>query len=198
LFALSSHSPAASRCATRAYREGYNLGGAWERRGLMKGLFITLPFALAALSFVPASSLGQAARPSVYIEPEQRHLESDLAESITRKKVPVNVVSDRAQATYVLIVSPVRFETSPTDPFARYDPTQMTDVWVALSERTTNVVVWSDRMSEPTEGWRTEQSLANLIAKHLKKAIKKNPAGPENTEPHSHSIAAEVKSFFSH
>jgi hypothetical protein len=47
------------------------------------------------------SCFGQLARPTVYIEPQQG-FETYLAAAISKKNVPVDVVTDQTKANYVL------------------------------------------------------------------------------------------------
>jgi hypothetical protein len=51
--------------------------------------------------FVTSLSFAQVSRPTVYLEPQQG-FETYIAAAITKKSVPVDVVTDQTKATYVL------------------------------------------------------------------------------------------------
>lgn len=66
--------------------------------------------------FVLAASLscfGQQARLTVYIEPQQG-FETYLAAAISKKNVPVDVVTDETKAGYVLKAAPVEIKSEST------------------------------------------------------------------------------------
>ena len=168
----------------------------------MKGLFAALLSLLAMLGIVAPTSLGQVPKPSVYIEPYARFAVC-LATSMAKKKVPVNLVTNRAQAAYILSALPITTSTSDRSVFmdGYIDPhlIRVANTWVVLSDSTSSAVVWSDFLSEPAAGRRTEQQLADLAAKHLNKFLGKNHGAlPASAQPEkSHSMAALLKSLFS-
>jgi hypothetical protein len=59
------------------------------------------------------SCLGQQARPTVYIEPQQG-FETYLAAAVGKKAVPIDVVTDPSRANYVLKAAPVEIKTEST------------------------------------------------------------------------------------
>ena|SRR5579862_3905814 len=164
----------------------------------MKGLFEALLSLLAMLGIVAPTLLGQVPKPSVYIEPHGR-LASGLATSIAKKKVPVNLVTNRAQAAYILNAWPITTGTSHVSGVFHCVDITVVNASVDLRDSRSSVVVWADFLSEPTAGRRTEQELADLAAQRLKKFLDRNHGAlPASAQPEkSHSIAALVKSLFS-
>jgi hypothetical protein len=59
------------------------------------------------------SCFGQVPHPTVYIEPQQG-FETYLAAAISKKAVPVDVVTDQTRANYVLKAAPVEIKTEST------------------------------------------------------------------------------------
>ena len=74
----------------------------------MKRVPVLLLFAMFALP-----SLAQQVRPSVFIEP-QNGFETYVAAAIAKKKVPIDVVTDPALATYKLKTAPVEIKQEST------------------------------------------------------------------------------------
>jgi hypothetical protein len=68
---------------------------------------------LATLLLCSVASLAQLARPAVYIEP-QNGFEMYLAAAISKKNVPVDVVTDHTKATYLLKAAPIEIKTEST------------------------------------------------------------------------------------
>ena len=62
---------------------------------------------LFTLLLCSVASLAQLDRPTVYIEP-QSGFETYLAAAISKKGVPVDVVTDQTKATYLLKAAPLR------------------------------------------------------------------------------------------
>jgi hypothetical protein len=169
----------------------------------MRNEFAKVLFLLAMLGMMTLTSLGQASKPSVYMDP-QEPLAAFLAASMADRKVPIELVTDRARAAYILSTTRIRNRTSYEGTVlgwsANNDEIKVAEATVALIDSGSRVVVWSDFLREPTEGDKTEQSLADLAAKRLKKFIEKNhgdlAVGAKSER--SHSIAAMVGSLFSH
>src|SRR5262249_29731663 len=124
----------------------------------MKQAFVTLFSLLVMLGILAPISFGQIPEPSVYIEPDGR-FGTCLATAMDKRKVPASLVTNRTQAAYVLRASRIKTST-----VARYsfidgaiDGGEITiaDMAVDLSESASRVVVWSDVLSEPTEGRKT-------------------------------------------
>ena len=161
----------------------------------MTRLIAIVPSLLAMVAGVASTSAGQAVRPSVYIEPPGR-LGACLASSMVNESVPIALVTDRGQAAYVLSTSPITTGTA----YEGFLEFTVAKVSVVVQNSTSGTVVWTDFLSEPTEGSKTQQVLAERVAKRLKKVMQKNhgglagAGGPER----SHSIAALVGSVFHH
>lgn len=62
--------------------------------------------AIALVLFVSSMALAQS-RPTVYVEPQQG-FETYIAAAIAKKGVPVDVVTDKAKAIYVLRSAPLK------------------------------------------------------------------------------------------
>ena len=69
---------------------------------------------LFAMLLCSAASFAQLARPTVYIEP-QSGFETYLAAAISKKGVPVDVVTDQTKATYLLKAAPVEIRRNPRE-----------------------------------------------------------------------------------
>src|SRR5437870_12002953 len=63
--------------------------------------------------FVSVSCFAQLGRSTVYIEP-QSGFETYLAAAISKKSVPVDVVTDQTKETYLLKATPVEIKTEST------------------------------------------------------------------------------------
>lgn len=68
---------------------------------------------LLLVLFVTSLSFGEVSRPTVYLEPQQG-FETYLAAAITKKSVPVDVVTDQTKPTYVLKSAPVEVKSEST------------------------------------------------------------------------------------
>jgi hypothetical protein len=165
----------------------------------MKNNLTALASLLLMLGLISQASLGQISKPSVYIDPHGP-LVPYLAAAIANKKVPIELVTDRSSAVYILRTSDITTRTSYVGASLHTLELTVGAVTAVLSGSTSDTVVWSDSLSEPTEGNKTEQALAELVAKRLKKFVEKAHgdlaagAKPER----SYSIAALVGSLFSH
>lgn len=131
-----------------------------------------LVLVLVFVILVASPSFAQMSRPLVYIQPQQG-FEARLAASIARKNVPIDVITDRDGATYFLSVSPIRVST---DSECGWEGFFINDASAAveLSDRTSRRVVWVYSVRKPTEGRKTDQAVADDIAEHLKKFVRKN------------------------
>jgi len=71
------------------------------------------------------SCFAQVERPSVYIEPQQG-FDTYLAAAISKKNVPVDVVTDETRANFLLRAAPVEIKTESTaarvNNFETHDP----------------------------------------------------------------------------
>lgn len=134
----------------------------------------------AALLVIFAASLscfGQQAQPTVYIEPQQG-FETYLAAAISKKGVPVDVVTDQTKATYVLKAAPVEIKTESTGGkiarclFAYCAGIEdKGNVSVQLIATSSTKVMWAYSVNKQKGGSKNSQSMAEAVAKHLKEFV---------------------------
>jgi TolB-like protein len=129
--------------------------------------------------FTAAFSFAQQTRPTVYIEPQQG-FETYLAAAISKKSVPVDVVTDQSKATYVLKSAPVEVKSESTGGkiarclFANCVGIEdKGNVSVQLIEASSTKMVWAYSVNKQRSGSKDEQSMAEAVAKHLKDYVKK-------------------------
>jgi hypothetical protein len=144
----------------------------------MKILGLLLVFAASLSCF------GQVVRPTVYIEPQQG-FETYLAAAISKKSVPVDVVTDQAKANYVLQAAPVEIKTESTGGkiarclFAYCAGIEdKGNVSVQLIETSSTKVMWAYSVNKQKGGSKNSQSMAEAVAKHLKEFVE-HDAGKE-------------------
>jgi len=140
----------------------------------MKNLGLLLVF-VASLS-----CFGQPARPTVYIEPQQG-FETYLAAAISKKNVPVDVVTDQTRANYVLKAAPVEIKTESTGGkiarclFAYCAGIEdKGNVSVQFIETNSTKVLWAYSVNKQKGGSKNSQSMAEAVAKHLKDFVESN------------------------
>ncbi len=131
-------------------------------------------FGLLLLMFASVSSFGQLARPTVFIEPQQG-FETYLAAAVSKKNVPVDVVTDQTKATYVLRAAPVEVKTESTGGkiarclFAYCAGIEdKGNVSVQLIEGNSTKTLWAYSVNKQRGGSKNSQSMAEAVAKHLK------------------------------
>ena len=141
-------------------------------------------FGLLLVFAASLSCFGQLARPTVYIEPQQG-FETYLAAAISKKNVPVDVVTDQTKANYVLIAAPVEIKTESTGGkiarclFAYCAGIEdKGNVSVQLIATGSTKVMWAYSVAKQKGGSKNSQSMAEAIAKHLKDFVEHN-AGKE-------------------
>jgi hypothetical protein len=129
---------------------------------------------LFTLLLCSVASLAQAARPTVYIEP-QSGFETYLAAAISKKNAPVDVVTDRTKATYILKAAPVEIKSESTGGkiarclFAYCAGIEdKGNVSVQLIESGTSKMAWAYSVNKQRGGSKNSQSMAEAVAKHLK------------------------------
>ena len=129
---------------------------------------------LFTLLLCSVASLAQAARPTVYIEP-QSGFETYLAAAISKKNAPVDVVTDRTKATYILKAAPVEIKSESTGGkiarclFAYCGGIEdKGNVSVQLIESGTSKMAWAYSVNKQRGGSKNSQSMAEAVAKHLK------------------------------
>jgi len=135
---------------------------------------VGLLFTLLACS---VASFAQLARPTVYIEP-QSGFETYLAAAISKKSVPVDVVTDQTKATYLLKATPVEIKTESTGGkiarclFASCAGIEdKGNVSVQLLETSSTKMVWAYSVNKQRGGSKNSQSMAEAVAKHLKEFV---------------------------
>jgi len=131
------------------------------------------------------SCFGQQARPTVYIEP-QEGFESYLAAAISKKNVPVDVVTDQSLANYVLKAAPVEIKKESTGgKIARClfvycaGIEDRGNVSVQLIATSSSKVLWAYSVAKQKGGSKNSQSMAEAVAKHLKDFVEHNSSGKE-------------------
>lgn len=112
-------------------------------------------------------SYAQVPRARVYILSPQG-LDGALAASIPKKNPYIHVVTNRAEAAYVLSVSPLEITTSMT--FV----SKHVRASVMLIDRVSKQAVWVYDVWVEAEGRRNEQAVADKIAKAFDRFIQKN------------------------
>ena len=135
--------------------------------------------ALLLVLFVASMSFAQLGRPTVYIEPQQG-FETYLAAAMTKKNVPVDVVTDRTKATYVLKSAPVEVKSESTGGkiarclFAYCAGIEdKGNVSVQLIETTSTKMLWAYSVNKQRGGSKNQQSMAEAVAKHFKEFLEK-------------------------
>lgn len=126
------------------------------------------------LFLIVASSLSfaQYSRPTVFIEP-QAGFETYIAAAISKKHVPVDIVTDPAKATYLLRAAPVETKTESTgSKVARclflycIGMEDSANVSVQLIDAASTKMVWAYSVAKQNGRWN-QQSMAEAVAKHF-------------------------------
>ena len=132
-----------------------------------------LLFAVLACS----AQAAETARPTVYIE-TQNGFETYIAAAISKKQVPVDVVTDQTKATYVLKSAPIEIKTESTGGkiarclFAYCAGIEdKGNVSVQLIETSSSKMLWAYSVNKQKGGSKNTQSMAEAIAKHLKEFV---------------------------
>jgi hypothetical protein len=135
----------------------------------MKKLGLLLVFAVSLSCFGQ-----QAARTTIYIEPQQG-FETYIAAAISKKNVPVDVVTDQTKADYSLKAAPVEIKSESTGGkvarclFASCIGIEdKGSVSVQFIDTSSSKVLWAYSVNKQKGGSKNEQAMAEAIAKHLK------------------------------
>jgi hypothetical protein len=130
--------------------------------------------ATSLLLLMASSATAQLARPTVYIE-AQDGFDTYLAAAISKKHVPVDVVTDQSKATYILKSATVQIKTESTGgKIARclfascVGIEDKGNVSVQLIETSSSKMLWAYSVNKQRGGSKNEQSMAEAVAKHLK------------------------------
>jgi hypothetical protein len=141
----------------------------------MKQLGLLLVF---STSFV----IAQASRPTIYLEPQQG-FETYIAAAIAKKGVPVDVLTDKIRATYIMRSAPVEVKAESTGGkiarclFAYCAGIEdKGNVSVQLIEVGSTKMVWAYSVNKQRGGSKNQQSMAEAIAKHFKEFLPSAPA----------------------
>ena len=159
-------------------------------------------FGLLLVFAASLSCFGQ--QPTVYIEPQQG-FETYLAAAISKKNVPVDVVTDQTKANYVLKSAPVEIKTESTGGklarclFAYCAGIEdKGNVSVQLIGTSSTKVMWAYSVAKQRGGSKNSQSMAEAVAKHLKDFIESksgkeiltaDASAPETAQPESSPAA---------
>jgi hypothetical protein len=132
--------------------------------------------ALAVL--VQSVAFAQLDRPKIYIEP-QAGFETYIAAALTKKHVPVDVITDKTKATYILTAAPVETKSESTgSKITRClflycaGIEDRSNVSVQLIASSSSKVLWAYTVVKQNGG-HNEQSMAEAVAKHLKQFLEK-------------------------
>ena len=125
---------------------------------------------ICALVLTATSAFAQE-RPTLHIQAGEEGFESYVSAAITKKKVPVTILTTAEGADYVLKVAPIDVQKQSTGSkfarclFAYCDGIE--DRGVASVQLVKgNAVVWSYSVNKG-RGQKNKQSLAEAIAKHM-------------------------------
>jgi hypothetical protein len=150
------------------------------------------------LLFVAAISFAQSSKPSVYLEPQQG-FETYLAAAIAKKGVPVDVVTDKTRAMYILRSAPVEVKSESTGGkiarclFAYCAGIEdKGNVSVQLVEVNSTKMVWAYSVNKQRGGSKNQQSMAEAVAKHLKGFLSGAPAIAESIAATPAPVQTEV------
>jgi len=134
---------------------------------------------LLLVLFTTSLSFAQLARPTVYVEPQQG-FETYFAAALSKKNVPVDVVTDQTKAIYVLKSAPVEVKSESTGGkiarclFASCAGIEdKGNVSVQLIETSSTKMVWAYSVNKQRGGSKNEQSMAEAVAKHFKEFLEK-------------------------
>jgi hypothetical protein len=138
--------------------------------------------AVLVVLFLASLSFAQTSRPTVYLEPQQG-FETYVAAAIAKKGVPVDVVTDKTKATYILRSAPVEVKSESTGGkiarclFAYCAGIEdKGNVSVQLIEAGSTKMVWAYSVNKQRGGSKNQQSMAEAIAKHFKDFLPNAPA----------------------
>jgi hypothetical protein len=145
--------------------------------------------AVLLVLFVATLSFTQTSRPTVYLEPQQG-FETYLAAAISKKGVPVDVVTDKNKAIYILRSAPVEVKSESTGGkiarclFAYCAGIEdKGNVSVQLIEASSTKMVWAYSVNKQRGGSKNQQSMAEAVAKHFKEFLPNAPTIAEVTAP---------------
>ncbi|MGD1025513.1 MAG: PEGA domain-containing protein [Candidatus Sulfotelmatobacter sp.] len=134
-------------------------------------------FGLMLVFAASLSCFGQQARTTIYIEPQQG-FETYIAAAISKKNVPVDVVTDQTKADYALKAAPVEIKSESTGGkvarclFASCIGIEdKGSVSVQFIDTSSSKMLWAYSVNKQKGGSKNEQAMAEAIAKHLKEFV---------------------------
>src|SRR5256885_11772285 len=134
---------------------------------------------LSLLLFVTSLASAEIARPTVYIDAKDG-FDTYVSAAITKKNVPVDVVTDQTKATYVLKAAPVEIKQESTGGkvarclFASCAGIEdKGNVSVQLIETSSTKMTWAYSVNKQRGGSKNQQSMAEAVAKHFKEFLEK-------------------------
>jgi hypothetical protein len=138
---------------------------------------LALHLVLIAVLLLSVAGFAQLGRPTVYIEP-QDGFETYIAAAISKKNVPVDVVTDPTKATYTLKSAPIEIKSESTGgKIARCVFASCAGIndkgtaSVQLIETSSSKMLWAYSVNKQRSGSKNEQSMAEAVAKHLKEFV---------------------------
>src|ERR1051325_3699285 len=136
-------------------------------------------FCLSLLLFATSLASAQPPRPTVYIDAKDG-FDTYVSAAITKKNVPVDVVTDQTKATYVLKAAPIEIKQESTGGkvarclFAYCAGIEdKGNVSVQLIESSSSKMMWAYSVNKQRGGSKNMQSMAEAVAKHFKEFLEK-------------------------
>lgn len=134
---------------------------------------------LSLLLFVTSLASAQIAHPTVYIDAKDG-FDTYISAAITKKNVPVDVVTDQTKAIYVLKTAPIEIKQESTGGkvarclFAYCAGIEdKGNVSVQLIETSSSKMMWAYSVNKQRGGSKNMQSMAEAVAKHFKEFLEK-------------------------
>ena len=134
---------------------------------------------LSLLLFVTSLASAQIAHPTVYIDAKDG-FDTYISAAITKKNVPIDVVTDQTKAIYVLKTAPIEIKQESTGGkvarclFAYCAGIEdKGNVSVQLIETSSSKMMWAYSVNKQRGGSKNMQSMAEAVAKHFKEFLEK-------------------------
>ena len=134
---------------------------------------------LSLLLFVTSLASAQIPHPTVYIDAKDG-FDTYISAAITKKNVPVDVVTDQTKAIYVLKTAPIEIKQESTGGkvarclFAYCAGIEdKGNVSVQLIETSSSKMMWAYSVNKQRGGSKNMQSMAEAVAKHFKEFLEK-------------------------
>lgn len=134
---------------------------------------------LSLLLFVTSLASAQISHPTVYIDAKDG-FDTYISAAITKKNVPIDVVTDQTKAIYVLKTAPIEIKQESTGGkvarclFAYCAGIEdKGNVSVQLIETSSSKMMWAYSVNKQRGGSKNMQSMAEAVAKHFKEFLEK-------------------------